>query len=339
MDATTGQTAAPLIEEISTNCKTYAFFQAVYLLQKAQRDSVPVGFQGPVSREALRFRANLSLGFPSADIQSIEKAEQQAEGKLPELLCTVNFLGLYGPASPLPAFYTEELMPYVEDENTARHFLDLYHHRLVSLLYRSWEKYRYYLHYRPGATDQFSKQIFALFGLGFVKPDDGSAIQLEKLIPITGLLALRARSAKSISGALSVYFEGLPVSIDEYIEQEVEIDSSQWTSLGIDNCSLGQSAFVGKRVKDISSKFRIRLGPVSFENYCRFLPGQNWHKALRELVNLLVVDRFDYDLKLKVDVTDVPVTRLLQSERQGLGWTTWLGKPRERYITIHQEAF
>ena len=51
-------------------------------------------------------------------------------------------MGLYGPSSPLPNHYTEDVLWASADEDAARSFLDLFNHRLISLVFRAWEKYR-----------------------------------------------------------------------------------------------------------------------------------------------------------------------------------------------------
>ena len=43
----------------------------------------------------------------------------------------------------LPHHYTELLIQRIrERDDSLRDFLDLFHHRLISLFYRAWEKYR-----------------------------------------------------------------------------------------------------------------------------------------------------------------------------------------------------
>ncbi len=75
----------------------FSFSQAYRLLRLlAHRE----GAQNP----SIKVRPNLSLDFPGNDLSEIREVGT-AEYRL-----TANFLGLYGVTSPLPTFYTEDLL-------------------------------------------------------------------------------------------------------------------------------------------------------------------------------------------------------------------------------------
>jgi len=139
----------------------FDFYQAVWLLERFAGDGAGIGRRGPVSKEPVRFRPDASVSFPSTDVRRITRWKDPASG---EAVYRVEqtFLGLYGVASPLPVHYAyhvgrsiEEAAPTrtIGDESTAlpedaetspvRDFLDIFHHRLTSLYYRAWAKYRF----------------------------------------------------------------------------------------------------------------------------------------------------------------------------------------------------
>ncbi|MFO8111269.1 MAG: type VI secretion system baseplate subunit TssG [Desulfosalsimonadaceae bacterium] len=69
----------------------------------------------------------MSLAFPPADIDRIQEMDLQEHSGYE---ITANFLGLYGISSPLPTFYTEELMhEAAEDESVCRDFIDVINQR------------------------------------------------------------------------------------------------------------------------------------------------------------------------------------------------------------------
>ena len=124
-----------------------AFFQAVRYLERAP-GAPRVGREGPASKEVLRLRPSLSLAFAPSDIEGAESlpatAERPARARL-----TTRFLGLYGVTSPLPTHYSERLWENVthEGQTRLREFLDIFHHRLLSFLYRSWTRHHYIVEY------------------------------------------------------------------------------------------------------------------------------------------------------------------------------------------------
>ena len=336
METQKRQSAAPIVADIKDRAREYNFFQAVHLLSKVRADSVLVGDKGPVGRESLRFRANASLGFPSADIDSIVDTTPSGESQLPSLLCTVNFLGLYGPASPLPVFYTEDVLGRTEDENTSRHFLDIFHHRMISFVYRAWFKYHHHAQFKAGKLDAFSEQLLALVGMYSGGKKGASNLDWRKLIPLISVLGMRARSADTLANIVSYYFDNVSVSVQEFIVRRVQIDPSQHARLGTTQCVLGQEAFLGASVPDSSTKFCLHLGPVDFATYKNLLPGRPGHSELRALMQVALVDRLDYDVSIKVDVHDVPMLNLDKKTGGSLGWTSWLGKPQQTYSTVNQ---
>ena len=88
----------------------------------------------------------------------------------------VNFFGLTGPSGVLPRHYTDLLMRIQRDvkhpeKSALREWFDLFTHRLLSLFFRSWEKYRFFVSYERGQytqqpPDPFTHCLLSLSGLG-----------------------------------------------------------------------------------------------------------------------------------------------------------------------------
>ncbi|WP_026375739.1 type VI secretion system baseplate subunit TssG [Aestuariibacter salexigens] len=89
-----------LTRRLTEEARHFSFEQVQDLLSYLgdERTDDDIGF-GPVL-----YRANPSLSFPSSDIDSITLT---GTGYYEVV---VNFLGLYGPASPLPVYYTESII-------------------------------------------------------------------------------------------------------------------------------------------------------------------------------------------------------------------------------------
>jgi len=333
--STTGNLNEALLNELLAHGRQFDFYQAVRVLLALQPEAVSPGRQGPPTKEALRFCANPSLGFPAADVERVER-EKASGAALPPYAMTVNFLGLIGPASPLPAYYTEEVIRADVDTAMSRHFLDIFHHRLTSFVYRSWEKYRYILQYRPGARDPFSNRMFALIGLGHAQLRKDSHIEWARLLPYLGLLGMKVRSASLLSGVVSHYFGSVPVRVQEYVRHKTTIDPMQRNQLGVVNCALGVSSMLGETVYDVNTKFKLRIGAMDFVAYREFLPGGRDYAALRELVAFTLIDHFEYDVELLLRAEDVPRTTLAQDSSSRLGYSSWLGDVRQGVVKVVQ---
>jgi type VI secretion system protein ImpH len=99
------------------------------------------------------------------------------------------------------------------------------------------------------------------------------------------------------------------------------------------NRQLGTNVIVGRRVWSIENKFRIRLGPLTYEQFCRFLPRRPGLASLCQLVRTYVGPEFDFDVQPLLLAAEVPQCR---AGRGGtvpsyLGWNTWLrSKPTQR---------
>jgi type VI secretion system protein ImpH len=322
------------MHRLLSECGRFSFFQAVRLLERLHPQSVPLGRLGPAESEAIRFRPNASLAFPTCDVEAIELHGSEGD-QLPRFLMTVNFLGLYGPASPLPTFYTEEILSVDLDDSNRRHFLDLFHHRLIALLYRCWEKYRYYVLYQPGATDQFSQWMFALIGLGDVALRAESSIQWPRLLPYLGLLGMKSHSAEVLGKVVSHYFGGLPVRIEQCVERWVAVTAGQRTALGQANCTLGVDSLLGDRVRDRSGKFAVHIGPVDFATFCKFLPPGEYHRTVRELIVFGLTDRLAYDVEVSLLAAEIPELELAADSPCRLGWSTWLGSGHDHDVAVN----
>ena len=118
-----------LWEELSEDAPSFDFFQAVRLLERLRPDRAPVGGFGDPGAEVVSFAAHRGLSFPASEIQVLEAGQDGGPARM-----TVNFMGLTGPTGVLPYHYTQLLIERGRaGDDGLGDFLDLFHHRIVSL--------------------------------------------------------------------------------------------------------------------------------------------------------------------------------------------------------------
>ena len=171
----------------------------------------PVGQFANPSEEAARFSSNPALVFPPSEIHSLD----WPEGKQPQV--TVNFMGLVGELGVLPMPYTEFINDRIRSKDqTLRAFLDLFHHRIISLFYQAWEKYRFPVAFERDRDDRFTRYLLAFLGLGTNGLRNRLSVPDEALVFYTGLLGLQPRSTTALRQILHDYF-AVPVEVEQFI--------------------------------------------------------------------------------------------------------------------------
>lgn len=291
--------------------ETWAFFALLDRLEAQYPDLADLGGTSDPNLEHVRFRANPSLGYPARDMQSLDWNEAQER-----LDIYVNFLGLFGPSSPLPPFYTEAVIRDLDNGGGFGAFLDFFNHRLISLLVRIRKHQRHFLRYRPGAADPISRAVGALMGLLPVSGDDDRVA----LMPYAGLLSCYSLSA-SIIGTVISHCTGLPARIEEFVPRTVLIPPNRQSRLGERAPELGVDFIVGEQVRDTLGKFRVVLGPLDQATFLQALPDQSLFTKVVDLVELALRDPLAFDLRLELEPGAAPSFSLGSGR---LGWNTWL---------------
>ncbi len=314
----------PLVRIVRKRSSDFELYQLLHLIERIEHETPMLGHQGPVEQEAVRLRPRLALGFPPGDIESADWYENPLD-TTGQLQLTVTFLGLYGSNSPLPTHMTERLLREQEDDIRVRDFLDVFHHRIYSLLFRVWKKYRYYVTFRSNGTDPISQVNRGLLGLGTRGLDEHLAVSPVRLFRYAGLLSQRPRSAAGLKGQLRDFFEGIPTDVEQCVGRWLTIQPNDRNQIGLGKCRLGRDFLLGERIFDRSGKFRVQLGPVGFDDYCRFLPGSRDVEQLAEVTRFYCQDPFDFDVELTLKGEEVPETPVGAHGILGrLAWTSWL---------------
>ncbi len=354
-----GRNRAPLSEQLRDEAFRFDFFQAVRVMHRmaaedaqqgdaAQRaeqgdtaQRFPVGEDYAPKQEVVRFRALPSRSFPSGSISEIRRPRRLRKGDIPSgpTEMVTAFLGLTGPNGVLPQHYTTLLIERVRDKDfSLADFFDLFNHRVISLFYRAWEKYRFAIAYERSQTtgpkdkeDLFTSCLYSLVGLGTGKLRGRMEFDDEAFLYYAGHFAHFPRSAVSLELMLSDYFE-LPVQAKQFQGQWLYLSPDDQSSLpapmwpGGLNTRLGTDVIVGERVWDVQSKFRVRFGPLAYREFCRFVPSGDALRPLCQMIRTYVGSQFDFDVQPVLAAAEVPWCQLGGdgADSARLGWNTWI---------------
>lgn len=321
----------PTVEErLFAEPYSFEFVQAVRLMQAFYKERSSVGFFQLPRNEVLRFGVNPSLAFPASEIQSLEVVSDRPP------LMRVNFLGLIGPLGVLPIYYTELVAGRVQArDNTLRDFLDIFHHRLLSLFYRAWQKYRYLVGFEQGDGDRFSQYLFDVIGLGTNGLRGRQEIADTSLLYYAGLLAQEPHSATALEQMLADYF-GVDVQVEQFLGAWYRLSGNAQCKLDdteLESQQVGFGAVVGDEVWDPQARVRLVLGPLTLRQYLDFLPSGTAFGPLRAIVRLFAGDELDFEMQLILRREDVPACELGTSGEGSpqLGWLSWSKtKPADR---------
>jgi type VI secretion system protein ImpH len=202
----------------------------------------------------------------------------------------------------LPYAYQEWLQQRARAKDHApAEFLDLFQHRLLSLLYKVMRKHRIALGFTTPAASAVQAQMRALTGL---LP---KAMQERQAAPDSAVLActaLYADGRRSLAGFAAIVREqfGLPVELNAFEGgwREIPLASRSRLQPGGRNLRLGRDAVAGIRVWDEHAGVRLTLGPLSATQANGLLPNGETHPLLASLYALYFGPDLDCTLVLLV---------------------------------------
>ena len=133
----------------------------------------------------------------------------------------------------------------------------------------------------------------------------------------------------ALSGALrqvlTDYFD-VPVEIEQFaggwfkLDRETQCCFERELSLSE---QLGLGAVVGDEIWDQQSSVRVKLGPLTLDQYLDFLPNGTAYKPLRGLLGFFAGAEFDFEVQLILKRDEVP--RLRAGRRRRAPCRSWAG--------------
>ncbi|TPV97302.1 MAG: type VI secretion system baseplate subunit TssG [Myxococcales bacterium FL481] len=329
--------AARLGVDVEADPTRFEFLPLLRWLERAAPYGPRLGGTGPYVDEAIRVRADPGLVFQASEITRVRSPESkprtdtEPEGGTYEL--TTAFFGLAGTSSSLPTYLLEELAGETPAAEQRREFLDLFHHRIVSLFYRAVTRFDCATEYTRNGDDPWSQRLLALCGFAH----DGAApeyLTRQQLLRLAPLFSASVRSPEVLSMAIVDVFgpalAGASVDIEPLTGKWARLGVAQQAKLGRENHVLGDDFVLGDRCFDRASRAKVVLAGLDDGSFRRFMPDGDLFPVLLEVLDLFTRDPVQFDLELVLAGGQRPGMRLGQSNSSTLGTDAWLaGQNRE----------
>lgn len=321
-----------LKNEIMTYARRFSFIQAMRLMlvmARSEQSGIEDAERSTVAllRRTVRTRPLLSLDFPATDIVSVEETDPDNGQGLSNgihYLITATFLGLYGSSSPLPSYYTEDLLSEaMDDMSVTRDFIDIINAPLYPLLYQCWSKYRLGVKILEEEDPRTLERLYCLLGFG----DETARRVCENcygLLRYIGLFSQNPRSAVGLKSLLSDALDENQMAVIPCVARRARIPSDQLCRLGGSANRLGNDAYAGDRIKDRMGKFRVRIGPLDWAGFHKWLPDTPRFARMSHLIRLYIDQPLEWDMELVISAKEAQTSCLGDSDGSRLGWDTWL---------------
>jgi type VI secretion system protein ImpH len=316
----TGQPAPAVEAALAAEPFRFEFLQALRLLERAHAQAPRLGRARRAGQEPIRVGQEPYLAFPPANLSAFVPGKAAIPARL-----SVRFFGLFGPHGPLPIHLTDYARRRQDQERdpTFARFADIFHHRLLLLFYRAWADAQPAVdHDRPDDA-RFAGYVGSLGGIGPAAVAAKDQWQRYAELFHAGYFAGQTRHASGLQQVLQQLFE-VGVAIETFAGGWLTLPEETRLYLGVQG-RLGVDAVAGERSFQRQHRFRIRLGPLTFADFERFLPGSGSLGRFQDTVRLAVGDALAWDLQLVLKRAEVPAAKL--DGRTRLGLTSWFGWP------------
>ena len=286
------------LEELSRKAYEFEFHATMRRLEALFPERPRFGEAMRPADEPVRVGQEPTLAFSPSEISGFEPPAEGRPGRL-----NVAFLGLFGPNGPLPLHLTEyarQRIRHVGDK-TLSAFVNLFNHRMLLLFHRAWAQVEPTAIQDRAATSRFDTYVGSLLGIGLSSLRNRELIPDQAKLQYVGWLSNPVRSAEGLRAIVADYFE-VPVAVEEFVGEWLDLPESSRLQLGgpPEVCSLGRSTLLGCRAYSVQHRFRVRLGPLSREDYQRFLPAGSSLGKLETVVRSYAGDEFAWELLLRL---------------------------------------
>jgi type VI secretion system protein ImpH len=305
----------------------FDFFQALRLLQKIAEDRNPArpsagrvapAGSNPAALDAIQLRANISFSFPPGEVHQIEKLADAPY----RAAVTANILSLAGALGPMPDSFAETLLDRSKAHDEAmRDFLDIFHHRLLLLLYQVRLRHRIWLEWSAPQASSMGRYTHAFAGILNLSSKKLTPKLAQYASAYAGALWHKPRSPVVLQQILSEAF-GVSIRVLPMRGAWLPVEPDDQCRLGrVGNSRLGVNTYAGKRAWNGQGQLHLSVRSLQLDQFLALLPGGRDYASLADFTRFYINDQFTCRLHLQLDAGQSCDLRLGRSR---LGWTSWL---------------
>ncbi|MBJ7554749.1 type VI secretion system baseplate subunit TssG [Marinomonas spartinae] len=298
-----------MMKQLSANASQLDFYKAIYLIEKqldkGQMAYRKVGYDCDPKNELVRFSSTQKFGFPGTSISRIEPVGDP--NGFERVNVDISFMGLTGSSGVMPQFYSELVLLRMKYKDTAmRDFYDMFNHRLISLYYRSWKKYKHSLNLSNNVSHQDAHtKILSLLSGG----------NSNHNLFFSGLFFRKIKNVSDLKNILTSYLR-CEVKIEQLVGKWQHLKPSEQTRLASQTlfegqyARLGVNAFIGSRMWDISTLINIHIFPHNSHQLKNLFPNGESYKFACKIIRDYVGNSVQFRILVESDFDNSDIARL-----------------------------
>jgi type VI secretion system protein ImpH len=307
--------------------------QFVQFLRCLQRDSgTRIGEEIRLSNQPVRLVPDVEPAFPVSELSWWQEGSTES----PRPTLAVNFFGLFGPSGVLPNHYTQLIQERLAiKDRSLLEFLNIFNHRILCMFYQAWEKHAFAVSMETAVASQrkatVTEALWALVGNRLPASRDRLSFEDTSVLYYGGLFASERPSQESLRASIED-FTGFRTEIENLVGQWLRLAPEDQSRIGtfplgeFAGNSLGIDTIVGELTWNIENRFRVRLGPVGWNDFNDYLPSGEMLRPAFDFARRFVGPQWDFDIQILVFAEEVRGVQLHPQQPFRLGWNTWLGK-------------
>ncbi len=309
-----------LAQRVRSATSHVSLFPLLSVLEGWVSPAGSVGGDELADRERIHFSHGADFNHPGGEVLDLAIAKEP-DGLRVTLKTAL--LGLLGTESTLPELLSEDVLLH-DDEGALAAFFDVFQHRALSLLDRTWRRYA---RTRPlgAAEDAFSKCLQSFIALDAFSPyDSPRAASPSFTLGLSDLARCEPTylDTPALEAILRRLFPELSARVVPAEPRPLRAADEDLTLLGEAHCTLGVDMTYGDEALDADGIVRIRIGPVNRALYQELLPGGVRYQALQRLLDELLASRAKAELEILLPASEAPVFTLGEPFGGALGVDT-----------------